>query len=189
MSAESPDATILDYIRANRATYTREAIRRALLEAGHAEAAIDAAWAEVEREVSPATGGVALPAGGGPFSPETQSPASSGVVRLAMRTLVFWATLFGFLVGYIAISAILAALANDQTAGFVGLAILFIPLLALVVGITLSIPERTRPAGLGLLGALVALVGLLAVLAFLSFVAVVILFGICVVALSRGTTP
>jgi hypothetical protein len=190
MSPEQPDAVVLDYIRANRGTYTREAIRRALLEAGHSEATIDAAWAELDRELTPAMVEAAPP--GGALSPTTAAApprASSGAVRLAMRTLLFWATLIGFLLGYIVLSAILAATSNDKTSGLVGLAILFIPLLALVLGIVLSIPERTRPAGLGLLGALVVLVALMILLSILAFIAVVIIFGICVVALTRQTTP
>jgi hypothetical protein len=190
MSPEQPDAVVLDYIRANRGTYTREAIRRALLEAGHDEVAIDAAWAELDHEQPPATIEAAPP--GGVASPTTAAvppPASPSAVRLAMRTLLFWAVLVGFLLGYIVLSAILAALSNDQTAGIVGLTITAIPQLALVAGIALAIPGRTRPAGLGLLGALVVLVGLMILLAILAFIAVVIIFGICVVAISRGTTP
>ena len=39
-----PKPEVLDYIRANRGTYTREAIERELREAGHDQEAIDAAW-------------------------------------------------------------------------------------------------------------------------------------------------
>ncbi|MGN6563501.1 MAG: hypothetical protein ACTHMU_12665, partial [Thermomicrobiales bacterium] len=42
------------YIRENRDRYTRAAIERSLREAGHEQAAIDAAWAEVERDATPA---------------------------------------------------------------------------------------------------------------------------------------
>lgn len=47
-----PNPDILDYIRANRGTYTREAIDRELREAGHSQEAIAAAWGTfpVERE-------------------------------------------------------------------------------------------------------------------------------------------
>lgn len=39
-----PKPEVLDYIRANRRTYTREAIERELREAGHSQEAIDIAW-------------------------------------------------------------------------------------------------------------------------------------------------
>jgi hypothetical protein len=39
-----PPQEVLDYIRDNRATYTREAIDAELREAGHDQAVIDAAW-------------------------------------------------------------------------------------------------------------------------------------------------
>ena len=39
---------LMDYIVRNRGTYTREAINAQLLEAGHPQESIDAAWAELE---------------------------------------------------------------------------------------------------------------------------------------------
>lgn len=47
-----PSPEIVDYIRANRGTYTREAIERELREAGHSQEAIDAAWASFPVEVA-----------------------------------------------------------------------------------------------------------------------------------------
>lgn len=47
MSAEAPDPVILDYIRANRGSFSRDEIVRELRLAGHEEAAIDAAWAMI----------------------------------------------------------------------------------------------------------------------------------------------
>jgi hypothetical protein len=44
------DQSVADYIRANRDTYTREAIRDQLLAAGHALDAIDEAWRALEAE-------------------------------------------------------------------------------------------------------------------------------------------
>jgi hypothetical protein len=40
---------IVEYIRRNRATYTKEALTQKLLEAGHSQFAIDAAFAAAER--------------------------------------------------------------------------------------------------------------------------------------------
>ncbi len=42
------DPRIADFIRANRETYTRQAIRERLINAGHDPAAIDATWAALE---------------------------------------------------------------------------------------------------------------------------------------------
>jgi hypothetical protein len=47
MSAEAPDPVILEYIRANRGSFSRDEIVRELRLAGHEEAAIDAAWAAI----------------------------------------------------------------------------------------------------------------------------------------------
>jgi hypothetical protein len=44
------DQVIADYINANRARYTREAITAQLEQAGHDRAAIDAAWNEIAEE-------------------------------------------------------------------------------------------------------------------------------------------
>jgi hypothetical protein len=44
---------IVDYIRKNRATYTKEAISKKLLEAGHDQAAIDAAFEVAEHGETP----------------------------------------------------------------------------------------------------------------------------------------
>ena len=64
---------IIDYIRANRGTYTREAIERELREAGHSQEAIDAAW-----RAFPAEGTAA------PTTPPAQRPVA---------TVQFWALL------------------------------------------------------------------------------------------------
>lgn len=205
MSAESPDTAVRDYIIANRGTYTREAIGRALLAAGHSEETIAAAWADVGREAVPVAaeaapgveavpgaGGVTPAAEGASTATATPSHRSSGMVRLAMRTIAFWITLIGFLVAYVGF-AVVAGAATGSLSGnastVVGILILLIPLFALGGGIALAVPERTRPIGLGLLGALAVLVALLLTLAVLAFIAVVIIFGICVVSLSRGTSP
>ena len=52
------DPRIEEYIRANRRTYTREAIRQQLIEAGHDPAAIDATW-EMLHAPDPDEAGVA----------------------------------------------------------------------------------------------------------------------------------
>jgi hypothetical protein len=67
-----PNPDILDYIRANRGTYTREAIERELRDAGHSQEAIDAAWR-------------ALPVEG------TAAPLPA---RSALATVQFWLLLF-----------------------------------------------------------------------------------------------
>ena len=46
---------LVDYIVRNRGTFTREAINAQLLEAGHSQASIDAAWATLEAESRPET--------------------------------------------------------------------------------------------------------------------------------------
>ena len=47
---------ILDYVRANRARYNREAITAQLIAAGHEQGSIDEAWATVSAEVEAAAG-------------------------------------------------------------------------------------------------------------------------------------
>jgi hypothetical protein len=66
-----PTPEVLEYIRANRGTYTREAIERELRESGHSQEAIDAAWR-------------ALPAEG------EQAPLPP---RRVIATVQFWALL------------------------------------------------------------------------------------------------
>jgi hypothetical protein len=68
-----PNPEILGYIRANRGTYTREAIDRELREAGHSQEAIDAAW-----QAFPAEGAAA------PTTPPAQRP---------FATIQFWVLL------------------------------------------------------------------------------------------------
>ena len=55
---------IIDYIRANRDRYSRDAIRAQLIAAGHDSAAIDAAWDEAGRSPKPE---VPAPGGTGRF--------------------------------------------------------------------------------------------------------------------------
>lgn len=55
MSIESPDPVILEYIRANRGGFSREAIDRELRSSGHQPEAIAAAWAALEAEDVPYT--------------------------------------------------------------------------------------------------------------------------------------
>jgi hypothetical protein len=49
-----PPQDVLDYIRINSATYTREVIDRELREAGHSQETIDAAWRATAIEVAAA---------------------------------------------------------------------------------------------------------------------------------------
>jgi hypothetical protein len=67
-----PSPEVLEYIRANRAVYTRAAIERELREAGHSQEAIDAAWRA--------------------FPPEGE--AAQVPERGVVNTVQFWALLF-----------------------------------------------------------------------------------------------
>lgn len=64
---------VVEYIRNNRATYTKEALTTKLLEAGHDQLAIDAAFAAAERD--------AMPPG-----PDRRTPASVLVVVAYVAT-------------------------------------------------------------------------------------------------------
>ena len=114
----NPD--IVRYIRENRPIYTREAIRQRLLEAGHAEADIDAAWAAVEADAPSPPAPPAAPPGepsDAPFTPDqfrapaageptgdhaaVQAPAAGPRQPRfpVVNSPLFWVTLIGYILG------------------------------------------------------------------------------------------
>jgi hypothetical protein len=204
----NPD--IIRYIRENRPIYTREAIRRRLLEAGHSEADIDAAWAAVETDepappVPPAaepaasytpeqfrapaadeTGSTAPPPAGAQPQAVVQPPAAGPRRRgfPAASSPAFWLSLIGFvLVMYIVAPLIGAAATGIDDTGVAGGVIwLILWLGGLVAGLVLL--RRNEPVALGLLIGFALVVGLPIAL---GFIAIVIIAGIClVVAVSGG---
>jgi hypothetical protein len=209
VAAVNPD--VVRYIRDNRPIYTREAIRRRLIEAGHAEADIDAAWAAVEAdEPPPAPGGppAAAPPGepseapsDAPFTPDQfrapaagEAPGERAAVQAppaspsrprfpVLNSPLFWVTLVGYILGmYIVAPLIGSAFAGIDDSGLLGgLIWLFLWLGGLVAGILLR--PRNEPVALGLLLGFVLVVGLPIVL---GFIAIVIIAGICIVSLVPG---
>ena len=78
---------ILDYIRANRARYYREAITAQLIAAGHEQGAVDEAWAAVSAEVEAA-------AGPNPWPRFRRAFLLTGLVGLA-AAFVTWSLAYG----------------------------------------------------------------------------------------------
>lgn len=165
------------YIRESRDRYTREAIERSLREAGHEQAAIDAAWAEVEREVAPAaeanTAGVGADAAG---------VASTQLQSRRAQVLNDWRFWFTALVTAVIVGGVpwvLAAGLQDANAGIIfGLIATVVVVIAAVV---LLIMHEVRAVAFGLLGGLALLVGIIAVLLLLAFILIVIIAGVCLV--------
>jgi hypothetical protein len=171
-----PPPEVIEYIRANRGVYTRAAIERELREAGHSQAAIDAAW--------------------GAFPPEgeAQTPGGSIVAaaqvpeRGVVNTVQFWVLLV--VVACIALTALpyavvmivgLAASAATSISGTNtptwldnGLAFVVFSLLLLLAGYAIIggggwlLRRRDRAAAYGVFGGLIV-----------SFVLSVIIAGAC----------
>ena len=78
---------ILEYIRANRARYYREAITAQLIAAGHEQGAVDEAWAAVSAEVEAA-------AGPNPWPRFRRAFLLTGLVGLA-AAFVTWSLAYG----------------------------------------------------------------------------------------------
>lgn len=166
-----PKPEVLDYIRANRATYTRAAIERELREAGHSQEAIDAAWRA--------------------FPPETDAPASPP--QRAFATVQFWVLLV--IVTLIALFALpflsllvltgILSLAYSSTSGASdifdsGVAAILLLLAPFLVGYLLIglggwwLLRRDRVAAYGVFGGLVV-----------AFVLSVIVAGTCVAIITQ----
>ncbi len=156
-----PNPDILGYIRANRGTYTREAIDRELREAGHGQEAIDAAWQ-------------AFPA---------EDAAAPLPTRSALATVQFWLlllvvacialTLFP-LISLFVLNAVLSATANSGAMfdrGIVAILIALVPFLLGYLAIGIGgwwLRRRDQAAAYGVLSGLVV-----------AFVLSVIVAGAC----------
>ncbi len=157
---------IVRYIRENREMYTREAIDRNLTEAGHSEPDIAAAWQDAESADTPTP--QAVDRWGEPLH---QSPQSQGRERRrgekVFTTLAYWASFLGFVVGIVALTALLSYFIPEAAAIFFLLALLggFIACVLLL--------RKNQPVAFGLASALV-------VVFLLPFLAIVIFAGICI---------
>jgi hypothetical protein len=210
IAAVNPD--LIRYIRDNRPIYTREAIRRRLIEAGHAEADVDAAWAAVEADAPPPPTPVGPPPAAPPadpagapsdalFTPDQfrapaagapigdaaavqTPPASQGRPRFpVLNSPLFWVTLVGYILGmYIVAPLIGGALADLDDSGVVGGLLWLILWLGGLVA-GVVLRRRNEPVALGLLLGFVLVVGLPIAL---GFIAIVIIAGICLVSLVPG---
>ena len=137
------DPEIVGYIREHRDTYTREAITRHLLDAGHTQEAIDAAWWQtVDPDPEP---------GQAPAAAEGAAPQEPPILRQPD----FWLALAGYIVG----TLLLTNLFNVINI-FLGL-IFYAG--ALLVGFFYPIVrfDRNRAVAVGMLCGLAAIVVLL----------------------------
>ncbi len=168
------DPAIDRYIRANRATYNRAAVTEALLASGHPPADIEAAWADVlAADAQPALA-VPLP---------TQSTR-----REVLGSWRFWLTLCVAIVALIAVPPSLTAAFPDQPVGVGAGCVLVIGYLAAAL-ILLGI-GKARDVAYGLLWSIGAILSLTLAFALLAFILLVIVLGICLVALSQSNiTP
>ena len=158
---------IVQYILEHRGTYTREAIRQHLIDAGHSPAEVDAAWEAVESSQLPPT-----PPGEPSYeapvaASQDPMPARARTDASMVRAPVFWLTLVGFVVvvylSLVLFNTIIAS-AVIWLGGFIAAFIL---------------ARRNRPVAMGLaLGATVAFL--------LPFVVVIILLGVCIVTGTSG---
>ncbi len=164
---------IVQYIREHRGTYTREAIRQHLIDAGHAPEEVDAAWEAVESGqlvAPPASDAVEVrPASVGQSAAAPGVPAS----RRLVQSPVFWLTLVIFIILVYVLPFIVAGVVPGQAgeAGWSAFALLWVG--GLIGGLLLA--RSNRAVGMGLVFGFVGVI-------LLPFVVVIILLGICIVA-------
>src|SRR5262249_1188510 len=153
------------YIRANYGVYTRPAVTTSLLEAGHSREDIEATWAEIAAADAPRL----LPAAEGPRR------------RAFLSSWEFWVTAVVTFGGLFILPFPLAVALGDQGYGSLAGCLLFI--LAIAGGLIMLAFEKTRNAGYGCLAGVGALFALTIVLTVIGLLFLLVIFGICVVAL------
>ena len=165
---------LLDYLRENRSRYTREALRRTLVDAGYVPAEIDEAFAAIEAEESggpsAATGvaAVAPPTPPGTGWQETTTPRrEKEAVSTSPR---FWLVFIGFVLAVYGLGGFLVA-ALGQSGALAGILVLG-ALIGGAVGWAMK-REEDRPLAMGLGCGVLFSIGL-------PFIAVGVLFGLCV---------
>ncbi|MGN6360011.1 MAG: hypothetical protein ACTHNK_06445 [Thermomicrobiales bacterium] len=171
------------YIRENRDRYTREAIERSLREAGHEQAAIDAAWAAVERDATPAAEAHPAEAAAEISGVVVVSPRSQRVRRVRRAQVLndwrLWVTAVVTAVIVGGVPWALAAGLQDANAGAIfGL---IAAVVVVIAAVTLLIMREARAIAFGLLGGLALLIGIFALLLVIAFIFIVIIAGICLV--------
>ncbi len=115
-----PDRRIADYISANRAKYTREAITQQLLESGYQQEAIDATWAVLD-------------------APDPDDVVGEG----------FWGRFWLWLIGLNVVAFLLVGVATQLIPNAIGVAAILGVALAIGAAIALGIVAVTRPTRLG----------------------------------------
>jgi hypothetical protein len=144
------DLEVINYIREHRDTYTREAITARLLEAGHSQETIDAAWRQI---VDPAQ--AAAP-----------SEGAASAEPPILRQPHFWLALLGYVVGLLLLTNILNVINLLVGLVFYAGALLFGFLYPIIRF------ERSRAVALGFLCGLVVVIVLLVVSPGLCTVAI-----------------
>jgi len=169
---------IIEYIRQNRQTYTREAITSQLVTAGYNPADVEAAWGSVDVGVPAPPSGYAGTTGLSGGNWDSGSPEQPRSQRL-VSSPAFW----GYMVGFILLSYILPGGlfwlgASNSDGLIVNIAIgmfILLQLGALVAGVVSL--SRNRPRGVGLM------TGVLMTLVVLPICAFTIFFGMCLASL------
>ena len=167
---------LLDYLRENRSRYTREALRRTLVDAGYVPAEVDEAFAALEAEEA---GGPSAPTGTTPVTPATPAtPPGTGWQETTPRrekeavstSPRFWLVFLGFVLAVYGLGGFLVA-ALGQSGALAGILVLG-ALIGGAVGWAMK-REEDRPLAMGLGCGVLFSIGL-------PFIAVGVLFGLCV---------
>ena len=167
----NPD--IIRYIQEQRGTYTREAIRQHLIDAGHAPEEVDAAWEAVESgQLPPPPASDAVEVRPASIGQPAAAPGAPPARRL-VQSPVFWLTLVIFVILVYVLPFVVAGLLPGQAgeAGWSAFGLLWVG--GLIGGILLL--RANRAVGMGLVFGFVGVI-------LLPFVVVIILLGICIVA-------
>lgn len=168
---------LLDYLRENRTRYTREALRRTLIDAGYVPAEVDEAFAALEAEEAggpSAAAGVAHATPAMPTAPEASGWQESTTPRREKEAVStsprFWLVFIGFVLAVYGLGGFLVA-ALGQSGALAGILVLG-ALIGGAVGWAMK-REEDRPLAMGLGCGVLFSIGL-------PFIAVGVLFGLCV---------
>ncbi len=162
---------VVRYIQENRGTYTREAITRSLLDAGHDPAEIERAWSAAETpNLSQAPSPLPPSAYGtsGDVVVEDSRPEPPTVGRV-LRTPRFWAAFLGYTLLSVVLTVGLTFLGTLGA----GLPVFLLTVLAGIVA-SLFLFRRDRPVAVGLASAAL-------IVFILPWVALTIWAGLCIV--------
>lgn len=166
------DPAIARYIREQRGLYTRPAITDSLLASGHSRADIEAVWAELAAAEAP----------------PPASPGARAGRRAVLNSWRFWLTASLTLIALIVAPIVLTIAFPDRPIGAGASCVLMIGFVA--AGLILLGLGKARDVAYGFLWGVGALFALASILALLGFILLIIVFGICLVALgTSGFNP